>query len=296
MSSLRLFSSFRKCFTLKQNFSVASTLLSATGTKHNFTHVKIELKGEKKNVGLITLNKPKVNSLSKKMVADLIAAFDELEANKNVGAVVVTGNDNVFCGGADISEMSKSTPTDWLSAHAPDFIGLWDRIILNRRVPSIAAVNGYALGGGMEISMAFDIIYAGDKAKFGQPEIKIGVIPGFGGTQRLIRQVGKSRAMEMILTGEMFTAQELERAGLISRVLPVNQVVPEAIKCAEKIAAQSKLAIKFAKLAVDKANELPLREGIEFERRLFYTLFASHDKQEGMKAFLEKRPPQWKDC
>jgi enoyl-CoA hydratase len=239
---------------------------------------------------LIRLNRPKqLNALNAATMDALCDALEALDADDEIRAIVVTGNDRAFAAGADIGEMAGATPIDMLLSNR---IGQWDRV---RRVkkPVIAAVNGWCLGGGCELAMALDLIVAGEGAKFGQPEIGIGVMPGAGGTQRLTRAIGKSKAMAMILTGEPITAEEAERAGLVARVVVDELVVEDALGLAAKIATKSPIALRLAKEAVNAAAELPLSDGLAHERRLFYLLFASDDQKEGMAAFLEKRDPDF---
>lgn len=249
---------------------------------------------EKKGaVGVITLNRPKaLNALSAGLIADLGAALDDFEADAEIGCIVVTGSEKAFAAGADIKEMAGFS---YMDAYKADFITKgWERLAQCRK-PVIAAVAGYALGGGCEIAMMCDFILAADTAKFGQPEITIGTIPGAGGTQRLTRFVGKSKAMEMCLTGRMMDAEEAERAGLVSRVIPAAELMDEVMKTAERIAAMSKPATMMAKEAVNRAYETTLAEGVRFERRLFHSTFAMADQKEGMAAFIEKRKPAFKD-
>jgi enoyl-CoA hydratase len=252
--------------------------------------VILERKGA---VGLITLNRPQaLNALSASLIRDLGAALDELEADAAIGAIVITGSDKAFAAGADIKEMADRT---YMDVYLSDFITKgWERVGACRK-PVVAAVAGYALGGGCEIAMMCDTIIAADTAKFGQPEITIGTIPGSGGTQRLTRAVGKAKAMEMCLTGRMMDAAEAERSGLVSRVVPAADLLDEALKVAGKIAAMSRPAVLMAKEAVNRAYETTLAEGIRFERRLFHSTFATEDQKEGMAAFIEKRKPAYKN-
>jgi len=249
---------------------------------------------EKKGaVGVITLNRPKaLNALSAGLITDLGAALDDFEADAEIGCIVVTGSEKAFAAGADIKEMAGFS---YMDAYKADFITKgWERLAHCRK-PVIAAVAGYALGGGCEIAMMCDFILAADTAKFGQPEITIGTIPGAGGTQRLTRFVGKSKAMEMCLTGRMMDAEEAERAGLVSRIIPAAELLDEAMKTAERIAAMSKPAAMMAKESVNRAYETTLAEGVRFERRLFHSTCAMADQKEGMAAFIEKRKPAFKD-
>ena len=243
-------------------------------------------------VGLVTLNRPQaLNALNSTLVGELNRALDGFEADPGIGCVVITGSEKAFAAGADIKEMSGlAYPQTYLD----DFITAWDRVAA-RRKPIIAAVAGFALGGGCELALMCDIILAGDNARFGQPEINLGVIPGAGGTQRLTRAVGKSKAMEMVLTGRMMDAQEAERANLVARVVPAADVVAEAVKLGEKIAALSAPAVATAKEAVNRAFETTLAEGVKFERRVFHALFATEDQKEGMSAFAEKRKPAFRN-
>jgi len=255
-------------------------------------YASVEKVGEKKNVGLVTLTRPKaLNALCDALMKDLSDSIDELEKDKEVGAIVLTGQGKAFAAGADIKEMANLEFADVFSG---GFLSHWLRVSTCKK-PVIAAVNGYALGGGCELAMMCDITYASENAKFGQPEILIGTIPGAGGTQRIIRTAGKSKAMEICLTGNQFSAQEAEKMGLVSKVLPPDQLLPEAIKTAEKIASNSKLIVQMAKEAVNRALETTLQEGLQTERRLFHSTFATKDRIEGMKAFVEKRPPKFED-
>jgi enoyl-CoA hydratase len=241
-------------------------------------------------VGLITLNRPQaLNALNSTVVGEVNRALDGFEADTGIGCIVITGSERAFAAGADIKEMSGlSYPQTYLD----DFITPWDRVA-NRRKPIVAAVAGFALGGGCELAMMCDIIIAADTAKFGQPEIKLGVMPGAGGTQRLTRIVGKAKAMEMCLTGRMMDAAEAERSGLVSRVVPAAELLDEAIKTAATIAAMSLPIVMMVKESVNRAYETTLTEGVRFERRLFHAMFATADQKEGMAAFVEKRPPQF---
>jgi enoyl-CoA hydratase len=239
---------------------------------------------------IVRLNRPKqLNALNGAVMDALCDALEALDRDDEVRAIVVTGNERAFAAGADIGEMAGASAVEMLRSNR---IGQWDRV---RRVskPIIAAVSGWCLGGGCELAMTLDLIVAGEGAKFGQPEIKIGVIPGAGGTQRLTRAIGKSKAMEMILTGEPISAAEAERAGLVARVVPDELVVEDALALAATIAKQSPLALRLAKEAVNAAYEMSLSDALTHERRLFYLLFASDDQKEGMAAFLEKRSPDF---
>ncbi len=255
----------------------------------SYDKILVETRG---NAGLITLNRPKaLNALSSELTAELSDALDEFEQDNAIGAVVITGNEKAFAAGADIKEMKDKS---FVNAYLSDFItATWERVATCRK-PIIAAVNGYALGGGCELAMMCDFILAGDNAKFGQPEINLGIIPGAGGTQRLTRYVGKSKAMELCLTGRTMDAEEAERAGLVSRIVPADKLLEEAIKTAQAIASKSRPSTLMAKEAVNRAYEVTLNEGIRFERRLFHSLFATEDQKEGMEAFAEKRKTNWK--
>jgi len=254
------------------------------------SHLLLE-KGVAPGVALIRLNRPEsLNALNRALVADLTQMLLDLDQDSEVRAIVITGNERAFAAGADIKEMAGDSAIDMLIL---DQFQKWDQIKRLKK-PLIAAVSGYALGGGCELAMLCDIIIASETAQFGQPEIKIGVIPGAGGTQRLTRAIGKSRAMEYILTGRFFSAQQAYEWGLVSRVVPVELYLEEAIKLAAEIASMPPLAVQLGKQAILKSYELSLEEGLHFERRNFYLLFATEDQKEGMKAFIEKRSPQWK--
>ena len=244
------------------------------------------------HVGLIRLDRPQaLNALNMDLMRELGEALAAFDADDAIGAIVLTGNEKAFAAGADIKMMQDLSYTDVMKAN---FFGDETASILSVRKPIIAAVAGYALGGGCELAMMCDFILAADNAKFGQPEINLGVIPGIGGTQRLTRFVGKSKAMEMNLTGRMMDAEEAERSGLVSRIIPAADLVDEAVATAAKIADKGPIAVMAAKEAVNRAYETTLAEGVLFERRLFYGLFATEDKAEGMAAFVEKRQPQFK--
>jgi enoyl-CoA hydratase len=239
---------------------------------------------------LVRLNRPKqLNALNGEVMDRLCDALEELDRDESVRAIVVTGNERAFAAGADIGEMATASPIDMLRSNR---IAQWDRV-RGISKPVIAAVAGWCLGGGNELAMTLDLIIAAESAKFGQPEISIGIIPGAGGTQRLTRAIGKSRAMEMILSGEPMTADEALRRGLVARVVPDELLVEDALALATTIAARSPVALRLAKEAVNAAWEMSLTEGLAHERRLFYLLFASEDQKEGMAAFLEKRAPEF---
>jgi enoyl-CoA hydratase len=242
-------------------------------------------------VGLVKLNRPEArNALNRLLLQELMDALEAFDSDPQIGAMVITGDERAFAAGADIREMAEASLVDMLNS---PMIESFDRI---RRVkqPVIAAVSGYALGGGCELALSCDMIVASETARFGQPEITIGVIPGAGGTQRLTRAVGKAIAMEMVLNNRTLKAEEALHFGLVNRVVPVESYLEEAIKLAAEIAARAPLAVRLCKEAVNKAYELSLSEGLQAERRTFYSLFATRDQKEGMRAFLEKRKPEWK--
>jgi len=252
-----------------------------------YENIIVETRG---HVGLVTLNRPKaLNALNAALITELNRALDRFEADEQVAAIVVTGSERAFAAGADIKEMQDKS---FIDVVRDDFIAPWERISRCRK-PVIAAVAGYALGGGCELAMMCDTIIAGDNAKFGQPEITLGTIPGSGGTQRLTRAVGKAKAMDMILTGRMMDAEEAERAGLVSRVVAAADVLDVALEVAERIADMSMPIAAMAKEAVNRAFEVTLAEGVRFERRLFQSTFATEDRKEGMAAFAEKRQPKF---
>jgi enoyl-CoA hydratase len=240
---------------------------------------------------LITLNRPQaLNALNKAVLEEMIAAFSDYDSDPSQRCLVLTGSEKAFAAGADIKEMSSQGFADMYSG---DVFAGWDKVTATRK-PWIAAVAGYALGGGCEVTMMADFIIAADTAKFGQPEIKLGVTPGMGGSQRLTWAVGKAKAMEMCLTGRMMDAAEAERSGLVARVVPADRLLDEALKTAEAIAAMPPLAAIATKEMVNAAFEIPLSQGIRFERRLFHGLFGTEDQKEGMAAFVDKRPGNWK--
>lgn len=254
----------------------------------SYQNILVEARGR---VGVVTLNRPKaLNALNDALMDELGHALTSFEADENIGAIVITGNEKAFAAGADIAAMK-----DWgyMDVYKTEYITRNWETIRKVRKPVIAAIAGYALGGGCELAMACDILIAADTAKFGQPEIKIGVIPGATGTQRLPRAVGKAKAMDLILTARMMDAQEAERAGLVSRVVPAEKLVDEAIACAATIAEMSLPAVMAAKECVNQAYESALTPGILFERRMFHALFATEDQKEGMRAFVEKRKPEF---
>lgn len=244
------------------------------------------------HVGLVTLNRPKaMNALNAELMQELGEALLKFDADDTVGAIVITGNEKAFAAGADIKEMR---PKSFQDVYLEDFITAEWETVTRIRKPVIAAVAGYCLGGGCELAMMCDFILCADTAKFGQPEINLGVMPGAGGTQRLTRFVGKSKAMEMNLTGRFMDAEEAERSGLVSRIVPADRLIDEAVATAAKIADKGPLAVMATKEAVNRAYETTLAEGVRFERRLFHALFATEDQKEGMDAFTEKRTPKFK--
>ena len=241
-------------------------------------------------VGVAQLNRPKaLNALNRELMTELMTALEAFDADPAIGCMVVTGSARAFAAGADIKEMAGATPARMMTG---SFIDLWDRL---QRIgkPVIAAVSGFALGGGCELAMACDMIVASETAQFGQPEINLGVIPGAGGTQRMTLAVGKALAMEMVLNGRYLSADEAQRYGLVNRVYPVELYLEEAVRLANEIAARAPVALRLAKEAVNATFEMPLRAGLDHERRLFYLLFSTDDQKEGMDAFINKRPAQW---
>ncbi|HEY3573305.1 MAG TPA: enoyl-CoA hydratase [Arthrobacter sp.] len=255
---------------------------------HEYGNILVERRGR---VGLVTLNRPKaLNALDRTTLEEVVSAVSAMDTDPGVGAVVITGSGKAFAAGADIKEMADK---GYLEMYDADWFRGWEDLT-RLRIPLIAAVSGFALGGGCELAMMCDFIIAGDNAKFGQPEINLGVVPGMGGSQRLTRAVGKAKAMDMILTGRFIDADEAERSGLVARVVPAADTVEEALKAAEVIASKSKPAAMLAKEAVNAAFETGLAQGVLFERRLFHSLFASEDQKEGMAAFAEKRQPEFR--
>ena len=251
----------------------------------SYKNIVVEERGY---TGLIKLNRPDaLNALSSSLIAELNDALDMYEADTAIGAIVITGSDKVFAAGADIKEMAEK---DYAEAFSDDFISKWERVTRCRK-PVIAAVAGYAFGGGCELALMCDFIIAADNAVFGQPEIRLGTFPGSGGTQRLPRIIGKSKAMDMILTGRTMDAEEAERSGLVSRIYPLSDLLTEVLKLSENISGFSGPAVAMAKESVNRAAETGLSEGVLFERRLFYSTFALEDRGEGMRAFMEKRKP-----
>ncbi len=255
----------------------------------SYQNIVVESKGR---VGIIRLNRPQqLNALNRALLTELTEAIAAYDADENIGCLLITGNEKAFAAGADIKEMVDKT---FIEAYLGNFTGNWDSAARARK-PIVAAVAGFALGGGCELAMQCDLIVAADTAKFGQPEIKLGVIPGIGGTQRLTRAVGKAKAMDLILTGRMMNAAEAEKSGLVARVVPAANLMEEAMKVAETIAGFSLPSVLAAKEAINRAFESGLSEGVVFERRIFHSLFATEDQKEGMQAFVEKRKPAWKN-
>ncbi len=254
----------------------------------SYEMIKVETEGR---VGIVTLDRPQaLNALSTALVGELACALEGFEADDAIGAIVITGSEKAFAAGADIKEMAT---LGYPESFAKDFAATWDAAARCRK-PVIAAVSGFALGGGCELAMQCDIILAADTAKFGQPEITLGIMPGIGGTQRLVRAIGKAKAMELCLSGRMMDAEEAERAGLVARIVPAADLLAEAKKLAAKIAGHSLPAVMMTKETVNRAFETSLSEGILFERRVFHAMFATEDQKEGMAAFVEKRKPAFK--
>ncbi|XP_018419602.1 PREDICTED: enoyl-CoA hydratase, mitochondrial isoform X2 [Nanorana parkeri] len=273
-------------------FQIRHGLFRGYSAGPSYQYILVERKGKNENVGFIQLNRPKaLNALCDGLMTEINQALDSFEGDPQIGAVVITGSEKAFAAGADIKEMQNRT---FQECYGGGFLSHWNHVSTVKK-PVIAAVNGYALGGGCELAMMCDIIYAGEKAHFGQPEILLGTIPGAGGTQRLTRVVGKSLAMELVLTGDRISAEEAKQAGLVSKVFPADKVVEEAICCGEKIARNSKLIVAMAKEAVNGAFELSLSEGNRLEKRLFHSTFATDDRKEGMTAFVEKRKATFTD-
>lgn len=271
-----------------QVMGASMRLYTTESAAPQYTNILVEKK--EGGVGLITLNRPKaLNALCDELIHELNDAARRFELDNEVGAIVLTGSKKAFAAGADIKEMSTKT---YMDTYKNNMFSAWDNLTKIRK-PIIAAVNGFALGGGCELAMMCDIILAGDKARFGQPEIKLGTIPGVGGTQRLTRAVGKSKAMELILTGDFMNAEEAKQSGLVSRVVPEDELLTVALDMAKKVASYSQPIVSMAKECVNQAYESTLHEGVHFERRVFHSTFATNDQKEGMKAFIEKAQPAW---
>lgn len=269
----------------ERNFT-SSTETSSVGSR--FKNILIEARSDR--VGLVTLNRPKqLNAINEETQQEVLQALEEFDRDRSIGAIVLTGSERAFAAGADIKEMANR---NFVQARKVEQGGWIDRVYAIKK-PIIAAVNGYALGGGCELAMACDIVLAGQSAFFGQPEVQIGTIPGWGGTQRLIRAVGKAKAMEMILTGRRMSAEEAESAGLVARVLPPETLLQEAIEVAKTIASYSDTVVAMAKECVNIADNVPLNQGLAYERRMFHSTFSLNDQKEGMKAFIDKRPAKW---
>jgi enoyl-CoA hydratase len=255
----------------------------------SYQHIIVETRGR---IGIIRLDRPHaLNALNAALIGELKAAVDAFEKDAGVACLIVTGSDKAFAAGADIKEMADKS---YMDAFMGDFAAGWDALARARK-PTVAAVAGFALGGGCELAMMCDLVIAADNAKFGQPEIKLGVIPGIGGTQRLTRAVGKAKAMDLCLTGRMMDAAEAERSGLVARVVPLANLMDEAVKVAETIASMSLPVLMIAKESVNRSFETTLAEGIRFERRVFHSLFATADQKEGMAAFIAKRPAKFEN-
>jgi enoyl-CoA hydratase len=270
-----------------QNVAIGKARFLSTSS---LEYLKVGKSGKNDSVAVIELHRPKaLNALCDPLMTELAVVLEQLEKDDGVGAIVLTGSQRAFAAGADIKEMQN---LEFKNTFRGKFLSHWTKVTEVQK-PIIAAVNGFALGGGCELAMMCDIIYAGEKAQFGQPEIKIGTIPGAGGTQRLTKAVGKSLAMEMVLTGDFISAQEAKESGLVSKIFPPEQLVEEAVKLGEKISAKSKLTVAMAKEAVNKSFEMTLNEGLNFERRFFHATFATKDQKEGMTAFIEKRDPNF---
>lgn len=291
-SASRTYPNLRNVSRLNVSFRHVESA-SAVKLSDSYENIIVEKKGGKSDVALITLNRPKaLNSLNNALFSDLTHALNVLDSDSEIACIVITGSKKAFAAGADIKQMKEMT--NFGKTWGSNFLGHWDVVSLVKK-PVIAAVNGYALGGGCELAMMCDIIYAGDKAAFGQPEIMLGTIPGAGGTQRLIRAIGKSKAMEMVLTGNRISAEEAEKSGLVSKVVPADNLVDEAVKLGEKIGEMSKITVQMAKEAVKVSQEMSLTEGLHFEKRVFHASFATKDRLEGMTAFTEKRKPNFVD-
>ncbi|MCX4530867.1 enoyl-CoA hydratase [Streptomyces sp. NBC_01669] len=263
------------------------TTTTTTPYEKTYETILVERKG---STALLTLNRPKaLNALNLQVMNEVVEAMEALDRDPETGCVVLTGSAKAFAAGADIKEMSTR---DYMDMYLSDWFTAWDRLG-QLRTPTVAAVGGYALGGGCELAMLCDILIAADTAVFGQPEIKLGVIPGIGGSQRLTRAIGKAKSMELCLTGRSMDAEEAERAGLVSRIVPADTLVPEALAVGEIVAGMSRPVAMMAKEAVNRAFETTLAEGVRFERRLFHAVFATTDQKEGMSAFVEKRSPSF---
>eukprot|EP00934_Nitzschia_sp_Nitz4_P001887 Nitzschia sp. Nitz4//scaffold111_size72815//49405//50268//NITZ4_005795-RA/size72815-processed-gene-0.70-mRNA-1//-1//CDS//3329533195//1887//frame0 len=265
--------------------------MAVADLKESYDNIIVELQPEDKTA-LITLNRPKaLNALSDELLADLLHATKQMDTDDSVRCIVLTGSTKAFAAGADISQMAKK---DFETVYGSDMFAVWQDVSKLKSTPIIAAVSGFALGGGCELAMMCDLMVCSESAKFGQPEINLGVIPGAGGSQRLTRAIGKSKSMYMNLTGEFMDAQEAYASGLVAKVFPTETMVEDSLKVAKTIAGKGALAVQAAKEAVNASDELSLQEGLRLERRLFHSLFATEDQKEGMAAFLEKRPANFK--
>ena len=277
---------------LRPSLRLASSLRLLSTLKPSYENIIVTTAGDQNNVGLITLNRPKaLNALCDGLLDDLVHAATVFDKDPAIGCMVITGSEKAFAAGADIKEMQSK---NFAQVFSQNMFANWGDVAKLTK-PTIAAINGFALGGGCELAMMCDIMVCGEKAKFGQPEINLGVIPGCGGTQRLVKAVGKSKAMEMCLAGTMIGAEEARASGLVAQVYPPEDLIAEAVKMASVIASKSHLATMSAKETVNASYDLPLQEGLRFERRMFHALFASEDQTEGMTAFVEKREPVWKN-
>ncbi|ESO03955.1 hypothetical protein HELRODRAFT_79551 [Helobdella robusta] len=286
-------SAFLRTFVVNNIWSpCAVSCFNHSSLSNDLKHLIVEFKGDKSNIGLIRLNRPKVlNALCDDLMNEVNSVLDRFEKDPSVNCVILTGSDKVFAAGADIKEMKN---LDFKQVYKGSFLSHWSRIAKFKK-PIIAAVNGFALGGGCELAMMCDIIYAGSKAQFGQPEIILGTIPGAGGTQRLTKTIGKYKTMELVLSGRRMSAQDAEKAGLVCKVFPPEELLNEAIKLAETIASLSPMVVQMAKESINASLELSLNEGLHFEKLLFHQTFATEDRKEGMAAFVEKRPPKFTD-
>ncbi|XP_014280504.1 probable enoyl-CoA hydratase, mitochondrial [Halyomorpha halys] len=291
LNSARFIFNLNKISSLGALHQTAKRFASAAATSYRY--ILTDRKGEEKNIGLITLNRPKaLNALDNILATELADAIHAMDKDETIRAIVVTGSEKSFVAGADIKDVMLNSTYSGNVKNG--LLEEWSDIIKCKK-PLIAAVNGYAFGGGCELALMCDIIYAGDKAMFGQLEVKVGTIPGVGGTQRIARSCGKSKAMEMCLSADIITAQEAEKMGLVSKVFPADQLVAETVKLGERIAQHSPLIVQLCKQAVNVAFETSLQEGLRFERSTFYATFATEDRKEGMSAFTEKRKPNFKN-
>jgi enoyl-CoA hydratase len=283
---------FKTAINCNKNSSLLSNFIRSYSQTTEYQNILTDIRGKNKNIAFIQLNRPKsLNALCTELIDELSDAVTKFDKDPSIACMILTGSSKAFAAGADIKEMQNK---EFADIYKQGFLDSWN-IVAKARKPIIGAVNGYALGGGCELAMMCDIIIAGEKAEFGQPEIIIGTIPGAGGTQRLTRIVGKSKAMEMVLTGNRINAKEAQMYGLVSSIHPVDKLLEEATKLAETIASHSKIAIQLAKESVNSAYETTLEHGISHEKKLFYASFATRDRKEGMSAFVEKRKPKFTD-